>query len=123
MAAPIGYQTFCPVGAALNVVGERWSLLIVRDLFLGPRRYSELQSGLGGIGTDILAARLRTLQEHGIVRQVGQGRAQRYELTDSGHALRPVLVELSRWGADRLRLPDDPSRIPLRVPLTSLLVG
>ena len=123
MASPIGYQSFCPVGAALNVVGERWALLIVRDLILGPRRYSELLGGLGGIGTDILAARLRTLQEHGIVRQVGNGRARRYELTESGEALRPVLTELGRWGAARLRLPSDPSQIPPRVPLTSMLVG
>ena len=123
MASPIGYQTFCPVGSALNVVGERWALLIVRDLLLGPRRYSELLSGVGGIGTDILAARLRTLQEHGVVRQVGRGRAQRYELTESGQALRPVLTELARWGAERLRLPADPSQIPPRVPLTSMLVG
>ncbi len=123
MASPVGYQTFCPVGAALNVVGERWALLIVRDLFLGPRRYSELLKGLGGIPTDILAARLRTLQEQGIVRRIGTGRAQRYELTESGQALGPVLKELGRWGADRLRLPDDPTEIPTRVPLTSLLLG
>ena len=123
MAAPVGYQTFCPVGAALNVVGERWALLIVRDLVLGPRRYSELQKGLGGIPTDILAARLRRLQEQGIVIQVGEGRAQRYELTESGQALGPVLRELGRWGADRLELPADPSEIPTRVPLTSLLLG
>jgi DNA-binding HxlR family transcriptional regulator len=123
VAAPVGYQTFCPVGAALNVVGERWALLIVRDLFLGPRRYSELLKGLGGIPTDILAARLRTLQEQRVVRQVGKGRAQRYELTDSGRALGPVLRELGRWGADRLVLPADPSEIPTRVPLTSLLLG
>ncbi len=123
MASPVGYQIFCPVGAALNVVGERWALLIVRDLFLGPRRYSELLKGLGGIPTDILAARLRTLQEHGIVRQAGKGRAQRYELTESGQALGPVLRELGRWGADRLRLPADPAEIPTRVPLTSLLLG
>lgn len=123
MASPVGYQSFCPAGAALNVVGERWALLIVRDLLLGPRRYSDLQTGLGGIGTDILAARLRTLQEHGVVRQVGEGRARRYELTESGQALRPVLVALSRWGADRLRLPADPSQIPPRVPLTSMLLG
>ena len=123
MASPVGYQTFCPVGAALNVVGERWALLIVRDLFLGPRRYSELLKGLGGIPTDILAARLRTLQEQGVVRQVGEGRARRYELTESGQALRPVLRELGRWGADRLRLPADPAEIPTRVPLTSLLIG
>ena len=123
MASPVGYQTFCPVGAALNVVGERWALLIVRDLFLGPRRYSELLRGLGGIPTDILAARLRTLRQEGIVRQVGEGRTQRYELTESGQALAPVLRELGRWGADRLRLPADPSQIPTRVPLTSLLLG
>jgi DNA-binding HxlR family transcriptional regulator len=123
MAAPVGYQSFCPVGAALNVVGERWTLLIVRDLLLGPRRYSELLSGLGGIGTDILAARLRTLQEHGIVRRAGKRQAHRYELTESGRALRPVLTELSRWGAERLELPPDPTQMPPRVPLTSLLVG
>jgi len=123
VASPVGYQTFCPVGAALNVVGERWALLIVRDLFLGPRRYSELLRGLGGIPTDILAARLRTLRQEGIVRQVGEGRTQRYELTESGQALAPVLRELGRWGADRLRLPADPSQIPTRVPLTSLLLG
>ena len=123
MASPVGYQTFCPVGAALNVVGERWALLIVRDLILGPRRYSELLKGLGGIPTDILAARLRTLQEQRIIRQVGNGRAQRYELTESGQALGPVLRELGRWGADRLRLPADQSEIPPRVPLTSLLLG
>jgi len=123
MASPVGYQSFCPVGAALNVVGERWTLLIVRDLLLGPRRYSELLSGLGGIGTDILAARLRTLQEQGVVRRTGKSRAHRYELTESGQALRPVLTELSRWGAERLELPADPSQMPPRVPLTSLLVG
>ena len=123
MASPVGYQAFCPVGAALNVVGERWALLIVRDLFLGPRRYSELLKGLGGIPTDILAARLRTLQEQGVVRQVGEGRARGYELTESGQALGPVLRELGRWGADRLILPADPAEIPTRVPLTSLLLG
>jgi DNA-binding HxlR family transcriptional regulator len=123
MPSPLAYQSFCPAGAALNVVGERWALLVVRELLLGPRRYSELLSGLGGIGTDILAARLRTLQAHGVVQQVGAGRSQRYELTESGRALQPVLRELSRWGADRLRLPADPSQIPTRVPLTSLLIG
>jgi DNA-binding HxlR family transcriptional regulator len=123
MASPVGYQTFCPVGAALNIVGERWALLIARDLFLGPRRYSDLLKGLGGIPTDILAARLRTLQEQGVVRQVGEGRARRYELTESGQALGPVLRELGQWGADRLELPADPAEIPTRVPLTSLLLG
>ena len=57
------------------------------------------------------------------MRQVGEGRARRYELTESGQALGPVLRELGRWGADRLRLPADPAEIPTRVPLTSLLLG
>lgn len=123
MATPVEYQVFCPVGASLNVVGERWALLVVRDLLLGPRRYSELLAGLGGIGTDILAARLRTLQEHGVVRRTGEGRDRRYELTESGQALQPVLTALARWGAERVCLPADGSEIPPRVPLTSLLLG
>lgn len=123
MAARVGYQAFCPTGAALNAIGERWALLIVRDLMLGPRRYTDLLTGLGGIGTDILAARLRSLQTNGVLRQVGEGRNQSYELTEAGHALRPVLIELARWGANRLRLPTDPSQIPPRVLLTALLIG
>jgi DNA-binding HxlR family transcriptional regulator len=123
MATPVGYQEFCPIGASLNVVGERWALLVIRDLLLGPRRYSDLLNGLGGIGTDVLAARLRTLQDHGVVRQVGEGRDRRYELTESGQALRPVLSALAEWGADRVCLPTDGSEIPPRVPLTSLLLS
>ena len=75
VASPVGYQSFCLVGAALNVVGERWALLVVRDLLLGPRRYSDLLAGLGGIGTDILAARLRALQDHGIGDRPAKGAA------------------------------------------------
>jgi DNA-binding HxlR family transcriptional regulator len=97
--------------------------MVVRDLMLGPRRYSDLLNGLGGVGTDILAARLRGLQEAGIVGQTGSGRSRHYELTTSGKALRPVLVELARWGADRVRFPGDPSQVPPRVPLTALLIG
>lgn len=123
MASPVGYQPFCPVGAALNAVGDRWALMVVRDLMLGPRRYSELLHGLGGVGTDILAARLRGLQEAGVVRRAGSGRSRLYELTESGMALRPVLVELARWGADRVQLPGDPSHVPPRVPLTALLMA
>ena len=109
--SPVGYQPFCPVGAALNAVpGDRWALLVVRDLMLGPRRYSDLLSGLAGVGTDILAARLRGLQEAGVVRQTGSGRSRHYELTDSGKALRPVLVELARWGDGRSRFPATRSR-------------
>jgi DNA-binding HxlR family transcriptional regulator len=122
MPGPRGYQPFCPLGAALNAVGDRWALLIVRDLMLGPRRFSELASGLGGVGTDILTARLRGLEDADVVRRAGQGRAARYELTSSGRQLQPAVLELARWGAARLQLPDDPAAVPARVMLTALLL-
>lgn len=122
MPAPRGYQPFCPLGAALNAVGDRWALLIVRDLMLGPRRFSELTAGLGGISTDILTARLRGLQDAGVVRRSGRGRQASYELTSSGRQLQPALLALARWGASRLRLPDDHAAVPARVILTALLL-
>jgi DNA-binding HxlR family transcriptional regulator len=122
MPGPRGYQPFCPLGAALNAIGDRWALLIVRDLMLGPRRFSELATGLGGIGTDILTTRLRGLEDTGVVRRGGQGRTAFYELTSSGRQLQPALLELARWGAARLQLPDDPSAVPARVILTALLL-
>lgn len=122
MPGPRGYQPFCPLGAALNAVGDRWALLIVRDLMLGPRRFSELAAGLGGIGTDILTSRLRGLEGAGVVRRGGQGRASFYELTSSGRQLQPALLELARWGASRLQMPDDPAAVPPRVILTALLL-
>lgn len=122
MPGPRGYQPFCPLGAALNAVGDRWALLIVRDLMLGPRRFSELATGLGGVGTDILTARLRGLEDAGVIRRGGQGRGAFYELTSSGRQLQPALLELARWGAARLQLPDDPAAVPVRVILTALLL-
>lgn len=122
MPGPRGYQPFCPLGAALNAVGDRWALLIVRDLMLGPRRFSDLAAGLGGIGTDILTARLRGLEETGVVRRGGHGRAAYYALTPSGRQLQPALLELARWGAERLQLPTDPATVPARVILTALLL-
>jgi DNA-binding HxlR family transcriptional regulator len=117
-----GYQQFCPTAAALDAVGDRWALLVVRELILGPRRFTELQQGLPGIGTDILTARLRALEADDVLRRIGKGRAQRYELTDRGRALRPVLVALAHWGAERLELPADPDDVSPRVALTSLLL-
>lgn len=122
MPGPRGYQPFCPLGAALNAIGDRWALLIVRDLMLGPRRFSELATGLGGIGTDILTARLRALEDADVIRRGGQGRTAFYELTSSGRQLQPALLELARWGAARLQLPDDPAAVPARVILTALLL-
>lgn len=99
------YDHYCPVSRALDVIGDRWSLLVVRELSSGPRRYSDLFADLPGISTDVLAARLKELEREGILtrRRVGPRAATAvYELTSAGAALRPVLDALSGWGATRL---------------------
>ena len=95
------YQQFCPAARALDVVGERWTLLIVRDLLLGPKRYTDLQAGLPGIGPNVLADRLRSLEGAGLVRKrrlPPPAASTVYELTELGAGLRPALEELFRWG-------------------------
>jgi DNA-binding HxlR family transcriptional regulator len=102
------YGQFCSVAAALDAVGDRWSMLVVRELLAGPRRYTDLQAGLPGIATDMLASRLRGLESAGVVRRrelPAPASSKVYELTDDGRDLEPVLVELSRWGLRRL--PED----------------
>jgi DNA-binding HxlR family transcriptional regulator len=95
------YRQYCAVARGLDVVGERWTLLIVRDLLTGPKRYTDLLAGLPGIGTNLLATRLRELEEQGLVtRRVLPPPAGStvYELTDVGQALEPVVLALGRWG-------------------------
>ena len=96
------YGQHCTVARALDVVGERWTLLLVRELMTGPKRFKDLLGGLPGIGTNLLAARLRSLEEHGVVRRATlpppAGTAV-YELTGLGRSLGPVVATLSRWGA------------------------
>jgi DNA-binding HxlR family transcriptional regulator len=95
------YGQRCPVARALDVVGERWTLLVVRELMLGPRRYTDLSDGLPGVGTNILAARLGDLQSAGLVtkRDLPPPTAVTvYELTPAGRALAPTLGALSEWG-------------------------
>jgi len=116
------YQQYCPAASALDVIGDRWALLVVRELMLGPRRFTELAAGLPGIGTDILTARLRGLADAGVLIRTGPGRRQRYELTGRGRALRPVLAELGRWGAALLDLPASPDQVAARTGLTTLLL-
>ncbi|WP_067839363.1 winged helix-turn-helix transcriptional regulator [Nocardia lijiangensis] len=99
------YDHFCTVSRALDVVGDRWTLLVVRELSSGPRRYSDLFADLPGISTDVLAARLKDLERDGILtrRRVGPRAATAvYELTEAGLGLRPVLAALSAWGAPLL---------------------
>jgi DNA-binding HxlR family transcriptional regulator len=105
---PKSYREFCTVARALDVIGERWALLVVRELVLGPRRYTDLLEGLPGIGTNVLAARLRELEAAGIIernRLPPPAPATVYELTDRGRALRPVLDELARWSLADLGMP------------------
>jgi DNA-binding HxlR family transcriptional regulator len=102
------YDQYCPVAHALDLVGERWSLLIVRELMRGPKRYSDLAAHLPGIGTNVLAYRLRDLEACGIVarRTLPPPAASRvYELTDYGRELRTALRELALWGARSLGPP------------------
>jgi DNA-binding HxlR family transcriptional regulator len=95
------YGQRCPLARALDIVGERWTLLVVRELMLGPRRYTDLTDGLPGVGTNILAARLADLQSAGLVtrRELPPPTAVTvYELTEAGRALGPTLRALSEWG-------------------------
>ena len=102
------YEQYCPVARALGVVGERWTLLIVRDLLMGPKRYTDLRVALPGIATDILTARLRTLEEAGFVRRRDlppPAPATIYELTETGTRLGPVILALGQIGLATLGSP------------------
>jgi DNA-binding HxlR family transcriptional regulator len=95
------YRESTPLAAALDVLGERWTLLIVRELLRSPRRYGELLEDLAGIGTNLLVNRLRHLEAAAVVRRVLADSPQSavvYELTDHGRALRPVVDALETWG-------------------------
>ena len=102
------YEQYCPVAHALDLVGDRWALLVVRELMHGAKRYTDLLEHLPGIGTNILAARLRELEAAGVVakrRLPPPAAVQVYELTEYGRALRPALRELALWGARSLGPP------------------
>jgi DNA-binding HxlR family transcriptional regulator len=102
------YDQYCPMAHALDMVGDRWELLIVRELLAGPKRYTDLADGLPGIGTNILAARLRDLETCGVItkKTLPPPAASRvYELTDYGRELKGVLRELALWGARSLGPP------------------
>ncbi|CAM3668089.1 winged helix-turn-helix transcriptional regulator [Smaragdicoccus niigatensis] len=93
------YGQYCGITTAVELVTERWALLIIRDLLVGPRRYTDLKQGLPKIPTNILSARLKELQEGGVVRRVALPRCGLlYELTEYGHELEPIVLALGRWG-------------------------
>jgi len=92
------YGQYGGVTRALELIGERWALLIIRDLLVGPRRYGELAGGLHKIPSNILAARLKELQAAGVIRRVPHSRVIVYELTPYGRELEPVILSLGAWG-------------------------
>jgi DNA-binding HxlR family transcriptional regulator len=96
------YSDPCGIARALDVVGDRWALLVVRELIFGPKRFSQLRDGLHGVSPNVLSQRLRDLEDGGIVRRdtldPPAGVAV-YELTPRGQALEPILLELGRWGS------------------------
>jgi DNA-binding HxlR family transcriptional regulator len=116
------YQQFCGVARALDVVGERWTLLVVRNLLLGPRRYSDLLAELPGITTNLLAKRLRDLEAAGLIgRRVERpSGAAVYELTERGEALDPVVMELGRWGFPLLDKPRRDDLVDIGLGMLSL---
>jgi DNA-binding HxlR family transcriptional regulator len=96
------YGQDCPVAQTLDILGDRWTLLIVRDLFLGRTRFAEFQASLRGIPTNLLGDRLKQLEEHGIVtRQFYSEHPPRaeYVLTDQGRSLDPILGAITEWGS------------------------
>jgi DNA-binding HxlR family transcriptional regulator len=106
------YPQFCALARAAEIVGERWTLLIVRELLLGPKRFSDLVERLGGVSPTVLTGRLNALIESGVVQRAtlpAPFNAQTYELTPVGLALKPAIRELIRWGGHFLfpPRPDD----------------
>lgn len=102
------YDQYCAVARALDSVGDRWTLLIVRELLAGPRRYTDLHADLPGVSTDVLAARLKHLEGEGLAERRRQPRPASgyvYELTERGRSLLPALTALASWGALALGKP------------------
>ncbi|MFZ4268421.1 winged helix-turn-helix transcriptional regulator [Streptomyces arboris] len=123
------YDQFCASARALDSVGDRWTLLIVRELLAGPRRYTDLHADLPGVSTDVLASRLKDMEQGGLAvrrRLPPPAAASVYELTERGHGLLPVLAALAEWGAPALaeRRPTDAVRAHwFALPLLRALTG
>ncbi|MFF4587546.1 winged helix-turn-helix transcriptional regulator [Streptomyces sp. NPDC001388] len=123
------YDQYCSAARALDAVGDRWTLLIVRELLAGPRRYTDLHADLPGVSTDVLAGRLRDMERDGLTtrrRLPPPGAAYVYELTARGRELMPVLQALGKWGEGELgeRRPTDAVRAHwFALPLLRVLEG
>jgi DNA-binding HxlR family transcriptional regulator/putative sterol carrier protein len=123
MASKRSYGDACGIARALDVVGERWALMVVRELLLGPKRFTDIRSGLPHVSPDVLAQRLRDLEQAGIVqhrRLPPPYASQVYELTTSGSALEPALIALGRWGGLYAPAPSDDMCMSLDAYIVSL---
>ncbi|MCF3132666.1 winged helix-turn-helix transcriptional regulator [Streptomyces olivochromogenes] len=95
------YNQYCATARTLDLVGERWTLLLIRELLTGPKRYGDLQASLRGLGTGLLAARLKHLEREGLAHKITlppPARTPAYALTEAGEELGPAILELARWG-------------------------
>ncbi|HWD75902.1 MAG TPA: winged helix-turn-helix transcriptional regulator [Solirubrobacteraceae bacterium] len=122
MTAQRTYGDSCGIARALDVVGDRWALLVARELLFGPKRFSDLRTGLPRIGPDMLAQRVRELEDAGVVRRrvlPPPAASKVYELTEWGQELAPVLVALGRWGS-RAPLPDRPAALSADAAMVAL---
>jgi DNA-binding HxlR family transcriptional regulator len=101
MSKKRSYGQYCATAKTLDLVGERWTLLVIRELLTGPRRFKDLAASLPGIGTGLLGARLRHLEEAGLARRTTlppPASVRAYELTEAGRELEPAVLALARWG-------------------------
>jgi DNA-binding HxlR family transcriptional regulator len=117
------YDITCGIATALDIVGERWTLLIVRDLLAGPQRYTDLLESLPGIGNNLLAKRLKDLEAYGVVRKrelPPPAASIVYELTEEGEELREPLMGLGRWGDKYMQPPDSIGDFSLRTLMLGL---
>ncbi|HEY8082309.1 MAG TPA: winged helix-turn-helix transcriptional regulator [Solirubrobacterales bacterium] len=113
MGSKRSYGDACRLAHALDVVGERWALLVVRELMLGPKRFTDLRAGLPNVSSNVLAERLRELEQGGVVRRhklPPPAGSWVYELTDWGMRLEPVVTQLGAWGASS---PQPPGEAPI----------
>jgi DNA-binding HxlR family transcriptional regulator len=113
------YRDSCGIARALDVVGERWALLVVRELLLAPQRFSELRHALPHVSSNLLADRLRELEHNGVIRRgpAATEGPRVYELTEWGRKLEPILLALGDWGID---VPQPPA--PAALSATSVLI-
>ena len=108
------WRSDCPISCTLDLIGDRWTLLVLRDLFLGAHYFDELSKSAEGIASNVLGDRLRKLEREGLISRApdrDDGRRVRYALTPRGTSLEPVLAALARWGVENV--PGTKARVPL----------